>query len=257
MMHEVRDREALRPFYERAPEPNVRARNVLYRLRRPEARLWVDDPDRPRAALMTQDGHLWDFTCPDPRDAAGLLDSFVPEGLTVFVGVAEPLLDVVRERWLLEVETPTDLYLLPEGAELRAPSAPPPTIAAIGPEEAAVVSRAWPHDDFESPAAKLAYVRACLAAGPAFGVREQGRPVSFALTHLDGSIGILHTEPTERRRGLGRHVIVHLARQVQAQGGLVFGYVAVGNTASQRLVESLGMRAVQRGAWLTVRPNGR
>lgn len=256
MLHEVQDRDRLRAFYDRAPEANARARNVLFRLRRPEARVWVDDPEEPRAALLTQDGHLWDLCCPDPRDAARLLDGFVPAGLTVFVGVAARLLAQVRGRWPLVVETPTDLYLLPEGATLAAPSAPAPTIGALGAEDAEVVSRAWPHDDFESPAAKLDYVRVCLESGPACGVREGDRLVCFALTHLDGSMGILHTEPSERRRGLGRHVIVALGRQLQARGGLLYGYVAVGNTASQRLVESLGLRPVQRGAWLTFRPEG-
>ena len=254
MLHQVHDPERLRAFYERAPEANARARNVLYRLRRPEAQVWVDDPNEPRGALLTQDGKLWDLTCPDPADAARLLDPFVPAGQVVFVGVAAPLLEQVRGRWPVVVETPTDLYLLPEGSELRVPSSPAPIIGALGPDDAEVVSRAWPHDDFESPAAKLAYVRACLASGPACGVREQGELASFALTHLDGSMGILHTEPAARRRGLGRNVTVALARQVLARGGLVYGYVAVGNTASQRLVESLGMRPVQRGAWLTVRP---
>jgi ribosomal protein S18 acetylase RimI-like enzyme len=252
-MHQVRDHDTLRAFYERAPERNARARNVLYRLRRPEARVWVDDPVDPRAALLTQDGHLWDFTCPDPRDAGRLLDSFAPVGLTVFAHVAEPLLAELRGRYALVVETPTDLHVLPEGDELPAPSSSPPIVMPIGPADAEVVCRAWPHDDFESPTAKLAYVRDCLAAGPACGIREAGDLVSFALTHLDGSVGILHTEPSARRRGLARRVIVALGRQAQALGGLVFGYVAVGNTASQRLVESIGMRAVGRGAWLTFR----
>jgi ribosomal protein S18 acetylase RimI-like enzyme len=126
-------------------------------------------------------------------------------------------------------------------------------LGALGLEHAELVAAAWPHDDFEQPSGKLAYIRACIAAGPTVAARQRGRLVSFVLTHTDGSMGVLHTDPAERGRGLGRLVLSALVRTLLARGAPIFGFVAVGNAPSTSLVTSLGLRPVQRGAWLTVR----
>ena len=264
MLHVLEDRERLRPLYERQPLVTIRARNILFGLRLPRARLLVDDPVEPHGALLSHDGMLWDLYSPDPAVAHTMLDQFVPPAeRALFVGIAEPLIEHVTRRFRVLVHTPTDLYLLgagsvpsPAGAAQR--SEPSPTLplgqrlSALGPEHARLVAAAWPHDDFEEPEGKIAYIKACIEQGPTVALLDEDRLVAFVLTHSDGSMGVLHVMPAQRRRGLGRQVLTALMQELRHRSAPVFGYVAVGNAPSAKLVESLGLRAVQRGAWLTV-----
>jgi ribosomal protein S18 acetylase RimI-like enzyme len=116
------------------------------------------------------------------------------------------------------------------------------------------VSDAWTVHDFESQEARLAYVRGCIERGPTAAVLREGRPMSYGLTHADGSIGILHTEPALRRQGLGRQVLSALVRKLLERRAMVYAYVAVGNVPSIALMEATGLRAVQDGAVVTVGP---
>jgi ribosomal protein S18 acetylase RimI-like enzyme len=254
MLHPLDDRERLRLLYAAEPLRTVRARNILYGLPLPDVRILVDHPTDPRGALISHDGMLWDLYSPEPSVAHAMLDAFAPApGRAIFVGLAEPLIEHVRRRFELLVHTPTDLYVLGDATDLRGLSAATQPLVSLAPEHAPLVAAAWPHDDFEEPTGKLGYIRACIAQGPSVAAMEHGRLVSFVVTHTEGSMGVLHTEPEHRGRGLGRQVLSALVRQLRDRGAPIFGYVAVGNAPSVGLVESLGLRAVHRGAWLTVR----
>jgi ribosomal protein S18 acetylase RimI-like enzyme len=251
MLHELADRERLRPLYEREPLLTVRARSILFGPRRSDARILVDDPVEPRGALLTHDGLLWDVYSPDPEVAKGLLDEFRPAGRAVFFGLAGRLLEHVRLRFDVLAEIPAVLCVLVAPPDFRPAEDGGERIVELAPEHAGLVADAWTVHDFESPAARLGYVRTCIEQGPSAAVLRDGRPVSFVLTHGDGSIGILHTEPACRRAGLGRRVASALVRALLQRGAAVFGYAAVGNVASLALMERLGLRAVQDGAVVT------
>ena len=255
MLHPLEDRERLRPLYAAQPLVTVRARHILYGMPNAQVRILVDRPDHPRGALVSHDGLLWDLYSPDPDVAHGMIDALEPPARQfIFVGVAEHLVDHVGRRFEVLVHTPTDLYVLAEPSDWRGPTTGTGPVWRLAPEHVEMVAAAWPHDDFEEQTGKLDYIAACIARGPTMAVVDQGRLVSFVLTHTDGSMGVLHTEPTHRRQGLGRRVVSALVNDLLARGAPVYGFVAVGNTASTTLFESLGLRAVQRGAWLTVRP---
>jgi len=251
-LHELRDRDRLRPLYEHEPLLTVRARSILFGLRLPNVRMLVDDPTNPRGALLSADGLLWDAYSPDPQVARDLLDLFDPGRRVVFFGLPVALLDHVRRSFHVLVETPATLYVLPTPSDFR-----PATLAGDSPVElssvhAAQLSDAWTVHDFESPEARLAYVRPCLERGPSAAVVHDGRPVSFVLTHADGSVGILHTDPAFRRQGFGRRVLSALVENLLRRGREVFAYVAGGNLASIALMEATGLRPVQETAVITV-----
>jgi ribosomal protein S18 acetylase RimI-like enzyme len=148
------------------------------------------------------------------------------------------------------------LYVLATPADFRPTPAAAGPIGALSPEHAELVADAWTVHDFDSPQARLDYVRSCVVRGPTAAVFHEGRPVSFALTHADGSVGILHTAPAFRRRGLGRRCVSALVEKLLARDALVFCYVADGNVASVTLLEQIGLRAGQDGAVITVRRRG-
>jgi ribosomal protein S18 acetylase RimI-like enzyme len=251
-LHQLHDRDRLRPLYERDPLPTVRARTILYDLQLPDVRILVDDPQTPRAALVSHDGLLWDAFSPDAAVARGMLDAFQPDGRAILFGLPRPLLEHVRRSFEVVTELPATLYVLAAPADFRpAPEAEPP--GALAPQHAALVADAWTVHDFDSPKARLDYVRSCVARGPTAAVLHEGRPVSFVVLHSDGSVGMLHTEPAFRGRGLARRCLSQLVRRLLARGSAVFCYVAEDNVASGALMEATGLRPVQPGAVLTVR----
>jgi ribosomal protein S18 acetylase RimI-like enzyme len=265
MLYPLEDRECLQALYAEAPEATVHARSILYGRRVHDVRILVDDPRCPRAVALTHDGMCWDIYAPEPERGRALLAELEPgTSRAIFVGISPHLIPEIERRFEVLVHTPTDLLWLPDGARPPEPSAasrggrraPPPVdvqLGALGLEHAELVAAAWPHDDFEQPSGKLAYIRACITAGPTVAATHQGRLASFVLTHTDGSMGVLHTQPEHRGRGLGRLVLSTLVRTLLARGAPIFGFIVVGNAASTALVTSLGLRPVQRGAWLTVK----
>jgi ribosomal protein S18 acetylase RimI-like enzyme len=258
MLHPFTDRNRLRQLLERDPVANVRARNVLFGLHSPpDVRILVDDPERPRAALLTADGMLWDLCWADLDSGRATLERFEPEGpQVVLVGLAEPLVEHAARRFRIVGTTPTTLHVLRDPADFHPdPCAEP--VDELAPGDTETVSGTWPHDDFGSPEAKLAYIRARIERGPTAAVLRDGRLVSFALTHDDGSVGMLHTAPEARRQGLGRRVLSSVAGRLVARGAPLFGFVARGNTPSETLLTSLGMRPATRGAWVTIARSGR
>jgi GNAT superfamily N-acetyltransferase len=254
MLHELQDRERLRPLYEADALVTVRARSILYGLCLPDVQILVDDPDHPRGVLLTHDGLLWDVYSPDAQLARNMLDEFPRRKHTVFFGLAGPLLEHVRRRFEAVTEIPATLYALADPAHFRPANPAGEALGVLAPEHAVPVSDAWTVHDFGSPEARLAYVRRCIDCGPTAAVLREGRPVAYGLTHADGSIGILHTEPALRRQGLGRQVLAVLVRKLLERRAMVFGYVAVGNVPSIVLMEATGLRAVQDGAVVTVGP---
>lgn len=232
----------------------VRARSILYGLRLRGVRILVDDPDRPRGALLTHDGLLWDVYSPDARVARNMLDEFPRREHTVFFGLAGPLLEHVRRRFEGVTEIPATLYVLADPSHFRPADPAGETLGVLASEHTGPVSDAWTVHDFESPEARRAYVRSCIDRGPTAAVLREGRPVAYGVTHADGSIGILHTEPALRRQGLGRKVLSTLVRKLLERRAMVYAYVAVGNVPSIALMETTGLRAVQDGAVVTVGP---
>jgi predicted GNAT family acetyltransferase len=60
------------------------------------------------------------------------------------------------------------------------------------------------------------------------------------MTHGDGSIGALWTQPAYRRRGHAMAVLAAHIRKEEARGVPRFCYIEEGNDASMRLFASLG-----------------
>jgi hypothetical protein len=253
VLRPLQDRDRLQSLYATEPLKTVRARNILYGLRSNNVRILVDDVVRPCGALVSQDGLLWDLYSPDLNVAKAMLDAFDP-GMSraILVGLAEHLVDHVRSRFTVITCTPTDLYVLADPADVRGLGPTQEGLAELAPEHAELVAKTWPHDDFDEPSHKVAYIRSCIELEPGVAKLQGDRPVSFALVHSDGSMGFLHTDAALRGRGLARVVVSALIRKLIACNAPVFGFVAVGNKPSASLIESLGLRAVQRGAWMTI-----
>jgi hypothetical protein len=199
---------------------------------------WLDDPDQP-AALLTIG--WWVHAYARDRAALERLLPLIPERHPVedvedvgFGGVASWIRDVVAENREVTWENPCHLYHLT--ARDHVPARVAHEIRPLRPEHADLVNRHWEHADAPE------YVRWMIERGPTAAVYEDGEPVSWAVVHSDGQMGLMHTLEGARGKGLALSVTASLAGEVLDRGGVPFLYTITENMAAQALVEKAGFR---------------
>lgn len=97
------------------------------------------------------------------------------------------------------------------------------------------------------------YVRARIAAGHAYAVFVDGKPVAWAFTHLEtprvSLMGFLHVLEGHRGKGYARSVSSALAKDILARGKIPALHVKTDNVASLELTASLGFHRVREQVW--------
>lgn len=93
------------------------------------------------------------------------------------------------------------------------------------------------------------YIRKHLLAKAMYGAYVDDVLVGFVGTHEDGSIGFLCVEEEYRRRGIGESLEAYCINRQRELGYTPYGYVVMGNEASQRLQERLGLYLSQDTTW--------
>lgn len=84
-------------------------------------------------------------------------------------------------------------------------------------------------------------IRETIEQGDLWVVRDRGQIFGFIGRHQEGSMGMMHVLPEYRRRGWGERLERALIKIVLSRGELPYGHVVIGNEASARLQEKLGL----------------
>ena len=84
-------------------------------------------------------------------------------------------------------------------------------------------------------------LRETIERGYLWVVRDEGQLFGFIGRHEDGSMGMMEILPEYRRQGWGERLERALIKIVLSEGELPYGHVIVGNEASARLQEKLGL----------------
>ncbi len=84
-----------------------------------------------------------------------------------------------------------------------------------------------------------------------FGAYVDDKLVGFVGFHEDGNSGFLFVEKEYRCRGIGESLEAYSINQLREQGYTSFGYVVVGNEASLKVQESLGLYLSKDTVWWT------
>ena len=94
-------------------------------------------------------------------------------------------------------------------------------------------------------------LRETIDAGHLWVMRDMGQILGFIGRHPEGSMGMMEVLPDYRRKGWGERLERALIKIVLAAGELPYGHVVIGNEASARLQEKLGMvRCKEIVTWL-------
>jgi len=243
--------ERIRRLLERDPIGNLTIKGELEAAKGSEGEIevYIDDPRSPKGVLVTD---YWvKIHAQDEAALAELLQAITWEEAR-FGGVVRWIRDYLIGigGWELTWENPCWLYYLEPG-DLREELIRH-EIRPLRPEDAELVNEHWEFGSAES----VEYVRWRIEAGPSCAIFKGDRPVSWALTHGDGQMGLMFTLPEARGKGYGLSVTVALAREILARGRIPFLYTLHDNLPAQRLAERAGFRRWGDYRWLGARRRG-
>lgn len=85
------------------------------------------------------------------------------------------------------------------------------------------------------------------------GIYDNGKLVSWALTHDDSSLGSMHTLEKYRGKGYAKEITISLINQCRASGKIPFLQVETKNIAAQKLVEGVGFVKDRNVSWLKLK----
>jgi 8-oxo-dGTP diphosphatase len=186
----------------------------------------------------------------DEHNLLQLLDDAYEKGFFTgnyrrFSSVDESIVPIIKSRFNVKMGNCGDKLFLEDNIHLPKPNrqAQPLTV-----QEAHIVNQYWENKD----EVEHEYIRRCILNGVGFIIYEGSEPVSWALTHFDGSLGFLHVREEYRRRGYGKDVIIPLVHEMRREGRTVFTHIAGTNPASRGLVSGLGFKPVYRICWLSL-----
>lgn len=83
-------------------------------------------------------------------------------------------------------------------------------LVSLKAKDAEIVNDRWPYGSRGT----VEMVRECITERPSAAVRHDGTLVAWAVTRNDGSVGMLHTEPAHRKRGLASAVVTSIVAQL-------------------------------------------
>jgi GNAT superfamily N-acetyltransferase len=181
----------------------------------------------------------------DPRAATDVMPAW-PRGPVFFHLSEEWMLSLVEPRmeswdgsvfWLFELDRRDFLHV--ERHDVQ----------PLGPEWAGVVGKTW------DPGWNQAedYVRTRIKAGHAYAVFQEGKPVAWALTHLEtpkvSMMGFLHVLEPYRRKGYARALSSVLAKDILDRGKIPALHIKTDNVPSLGLTSSVGFHRVRKQVW--------
>ena len=240
--------ERIHRLLERDRIGNLTIKGELEVAEEDEIEVYIDDPQSPGGLLVTD---YWVKIYSQDEDAlVELLPAIAQKEEAHFGGVAAWIRDYLVQEWEVTWENPCWLYYLEPG-DLREELIRH-EIRPLRPEDAELVNEHWEFGDAES----IWYVKWRIEAGPSCAIFDRDRPVSWALTHSDGQMGMMFTLPEARGKGLALSITAALARKILAQGKIPFLYTLHDNLPAQRLAERAGFRRWGDYRWLGTRRRG-
>ena len=91
-----------------------------------------------------------------------------------------------------------------------------------------------------------------LSRHPSAAIYIDGKPICWALCHLEKSLGLLYTLPEYRRQGYALEVMTALCNMVIDKGDVPYAYIVVDNVASQNLAAKYNLERVKRADYFMI-----
>ena len=85
-----------------------------------------------------------------------------------------------------------------------------------------------------------------LKCGPSGAIYEEGKMVSWLMTHTDGSMGVMYTVKEARKKGYAIDLTMHVAEKLIKNNWVPFIHIVHGNNPSIELAKKCGFHVLWR-----------
>ncbi len=207
----------------------------------------VDDRAGPKVVLCRAG---WLILFATSRVAARRLLDQIPAWWNMnFCATPSWVYDYVRRKRRVNWVTRCYMYALTHPAKLTVYRGH--RVGSLVPEDSLLVARHWPYHDGKGDST---YIKGRIKVGPCCAIRRKGKPVAWALTHGDGSMGFLHVLEPYRGQGLARTIGTVLSQRLLKRGIKPFVHIEKKNRASIRLTKGMGFERIGAFDWFAAQP---
>lgn len=206
---------------------------------------FTDDSTNP-SGILIQSGYLHYAYAKTPAFIDRIVAHFNQPGQYGFAGIPREIASALKTAYQEEWGNPCTAYVLNE--EAYQPERQVHPTKPLRMEDAQLVNRYYPYSGDHT----LKMIQEDLAQRPSAAVFIDGKPVSWALQHPDGTIGMMHTLEEHRHKGYARDTTFGMIKALLDQGEIPTVQIVETNTASQQLAKSCGFTPFGTADWFGI-----
>lgn len=193
------------------------------------------------AVAVSENGHTYMICCDDKEQGLELM-AYLPKDVKLLLHNCEQINDALLERFGLKVSDEcyqsvyTQHVLLPiKHKDIRN----------------------FPLSEIDYAVANYGgeshreYLMELIQKGDFFAAYEDERLAGFCGVHGGGSLGLLYVDPAYRRTSIGSSLASYLVNVSLERGGLPYAHIRVGNEASLKMQEKMGLYVGKKKVYWT------
>lgn len=215
----------------------------------PEIEIYVDDEENPKGVFVMRIGDYFNYIySKDDNFIDEVMNQFFrdKDGFYGFSGVEASIAEMIQKKSQLTWETKSTTYYLPDG---KLNSNPLKNIVqSIDIKDAEIVDKYYTYRNEGS----LETIKRDISRRPSSAVYVDGEPVSWALIHDDGTMGIMYTREEYRGKGYALDVSIDLASKVIKGGRTPFLHIVKENNMSPGLARKCGLEMYGYNTWFGI-----
>lgn len=203
---------------------------------------YVDDIENPQSVLVNK-GYFNYISTKQQSFIEDLIENYFKEDFYGFSGLSEFVTEKLKPRFVLQWESPCELYYLPENAlDLTLRKHETSTVQLA---DAQLIDEHYAYRGDGS----LDRIKDDITRRPSSAVYVNGEPASWVLVHQDNSMGIMYTMEQHRGNGYAVDVTIDLCEKLINKGKIPFLQINVHNKMSPGLASKCGFVKHGRGNW--------
>jgi 8-oxo-dGTP diphosphatase len=162
-----------------------------------------------------------------------------------FSAIYKWMADIIVERKEVKGINPGFKLVLPNSISLGIPKIKPRPLTI---HDAEIVDRYWEYRSEQS----LEYIKHLIKERICEGIDVDGKLVAWALTHDDGSLGMIYVLDDYRRHGYAKDITISMVEKTRGIGRYPFVHIIKNNKKSLNLAQGLGFKKVSSVVWMAL-----
>lgn len=233
----------LGPLFEADPLGTL---SIQYILKNKQNLICYTDEATDPSGILIENGYLHYAYAQTSAFVEQIVQHFAKPGEYGFAGIPREIAKALKKTYEEEWGNPCTSYALNRN-DYHPERQVHPT-RPLRMEDAKIVDRYYPYRGDHT----LKMIREDIMQRPSAAVFINDHPVSWALQHPDGTIGMMHTLEEHRQKGYARDTTFGMIAALLTKGETPVVQIVDTNTASQVLAKSCGFKPFGTADWFGI-----